>query len=412
MSLVSSPPPQRGTAPARRIGAALAFTAIVLVSVNLRPGATSVGPVLEEIRSGLGMSGTIAGLMTSLPGVCFAAAGAVAITFARRVGLTGGITLGLVAVVLGLVARAVVGDVWIFLLLSVVALSGMAVGNVLVPAWIKRHAGDRDGPLMSIYSAGLGLGGSIGALCSAPLAHHAAGGWRTALAVWALFALCAVVPWAAITRKEHRDPDDHRPPDESPGARLIRSRTAVALCVYFGVQATNAYVQFGWAPQIYRDAGLSAGAAGSLTAMIAGLGVIGGLVMPGLIARSSNMSWMILLLGAVMMLGYLGLWLVPATTPWVWAVLLGIAGWTFPGAIAMITARTRSSHVTGQLSAFVQPIGYLFAALGPLVVGIIHDALGDWNLVVILLGLSAVPMTLAGLRLARPRYVDDELVTP
>lgn len=390
------------------VGATLAFIAIVLISVNLRPGATSVGPVLEEIRGGLGMSAAVAGVMTALPGLCFAVAGALAVALARRTGLTGGIALGVAVIVLGLALRAVTGAVWLFLLLSVLALAGMAVGNVLVPAWIKRHA-DRDDLLMTLYSAGLPLGGSIGSLFAAPMAAHVAGGWRSALGVWAGFALLALVPWAVIARREHRDPADHRAPEERPAARLTRSRTAWALCLYFGVQATNAYVQFGWLPQIYRDAGLSAQASGVLTSVVAGLGVVGGLVMPGLIARSANLSWAMLLLGGIMVAGYLGLLVAPTSHPWAWAVMLGVAGWTFPAAIAMITARTHNPHVTGQLSAFVQPVGYLFAAIGPLLVGIIHSVTGNWDLVIILLALSALPMTAGGLLIARPRYVDDEI---
>jgi CP family cyanate transporter-like MFS transporter len=53
----------------------LAVAALVLAAVNLRLAVTSVGPVLAEIRSGLGMSGTVAGLLTSLPVVCFASVG-------------------------------------------------------------------------------------------------------------------------------------------------------------------------------------------------------------------------------------------------------------------------------------------------------------------------------------------------
>ncbi|MFP5345901.1 MAG: MFS transporter, partial [Actinomycetes bacterium] len=143
-----------------------------------------------------------------------------------------------------------------------------------------------------------------------------------------------------------------------------------------------------------------------------GLGVVGGLVMPGLITRSANLSWAMLVLGVIMVAGYLGLLWAPASHPWVWAALLGVAGWTFPAAIAMITARTHDPHVTGQLSAFVQPVGYLFAAIGPLLVGVIHTVTGNWHLVIILLAVSAIPMTAGGLLIARPRYVDEEIARP
>src|SRR5699024_8986763 len=120
----------------------LILLAVVLISLNLRPGASSVGPVLEEVRSALGMSGPAAGLLAALPGMAFGAVGAMAVMIARRVGMTMGICLGLAAVVAGLVLRVTTGSTAVFLLFSIVALAGMAVGNVLVPAWIKRHSKD------------------------------------------------------------------------------------------------------------------------------------------------------------------------------------------------------------------------------------------------------------------------------
>ena len=115
------------------------LAAVVLVSVNLRPGASSLGPVLEEVRDGLGMSDAVAGALTGLPGLCFGVVGALAVGFARRVGMTVGIATGLVAVAGGLLLRVTTDSVGLFLVLTVVALAGMAVGNVLVPAWIKVH---------------------------------------------------------------------------------------------------------------------------------------------------------------------------------------------------------------------------------------------------------------------------------
>src|SRR5690606_36919548 len=110
------------------------MAAVLLVSVNLRPSASSVGPVLAEVSSSLGMSPGTAGALTALPGLLFGLAGALAVGLARRLGMTVTVALGLAAVVLGLVGRVLTEQVPIFLALSVLALAGMAVGNVLVPA--------------------------------------------------------------------------------------------------------------------------------------------------------------------------------------------------------------------------------------------------------------------------------------
>ena len=393
---------------ARRVGGATALVAVVLVSVNLRPGASAVGPVLAEIGNGLRAGSGVVGVLTGLPGLCFAVFGGLAVALARRVGTTTGITLGLVALTAGLLLRVLADSTAVFLLLSTLALAGMAVGNVLVPAWIKRHGGSREVALATVYGSGLIVGGSLGSLLTAPLAETL-GGWRPALGVWGLAAATALPVWAWLTWTLDRTTGPRVAERTPTGPRITSSPTAVALTVLFAVQAMHAYIQFGWLPQIYRDAGLSAAYAGALQALLSGITIIGGLVMPTVIARSRTLAPHMVVFGALIVVGYLGLLWAPATLPWLWAVLLGVAGFAFPTCIALITARTRDPAVTARLSGFVQPLGYLLAGLGPFGVGLLHDATGSWDLVLWLLAATAVPFTWAGLRVARPVLVDDEL---
>lgn len=385
----------------------LIVLAVALISVNLRPGATSVGPLLEEVRSGLGLGSTLAGVLTSLPGFAFAAAGGIAVALARRVGLSKGITLGVAAVVVVLIGRVLIDSALVFLVLTALALAGMGLGNVLVPAWIKAHSRDGGVRLMTIYGMGLTIGGALGPLLAAPLAAAAPGQWRGALGVWGLVALLALVPWVVISVKDrvHRRTSTAAPVS----GRLRHSPTAVALTALFGIQSMNAYIQFGWLPQIYRDAGLSPTAAGALISVVTGLGIVGGLIMPTVISRSRDLSPWMVAFGLFAAAGYLGLLVAPAALPWLWAMLLGLSGFAFPTAIALITARSRDPHITAQLSGFVQPIGYLLAGMGPFAVGALHAATGGWTLVLILLMTSGLGITLAGLRVARPVFVDDEL---
>ena len=252
------------------------------------------------------------------------------------------------------------------------------------------------------------MGGSLGSLLTAPLAETL-GGWRPALGVWGLAAATALPVWAWLTWTLDRTTGPRVAERTPTGPRITSSPTAVALTVLFAVQAMHAYIQFGWLPQIYRDAGLSAAYAGALQALLSGITIIGGLVMPTVIARSRSLAPHMVVFGALIVVGYLGLLWAPATLPWLWAVLLGVAGFAFPTCIALITARTRDPAVTARLSGFVQPLGYLLAGLGPFGVGLLHDATGSWDLVLWLLAATAVPFTWAGLRVARPVLVDDEL---
>jgi len=385
---------------------ALLVAAIVLVSLNLRPGASSVGPVLQEVRDGLGMSAGAAGVVTGLPGLCFGLVGALAVGFARRVGMTAGIAIGLAVAATGLLLRATTDSVALFLILTVVALAGMALGNVLVPAWIKSQG--HTVVLMTIYGTGLVLGGTLGSLFTAPVTE-ATDSWRVALGMWGGPIVLAVPLWLWLVVRVRRNPTEHDVHGPAPGGRMIHSPTAVALTFLFGIQSMHAYVQFGWLPQIYRDAGLSASTAGLLQGLLSSVGIAGALLMPTVIARNRGLRGWMITFGVLLTLGYAGLLTAPATVPWLWALMLGTSGLAFPTAIALITARTRHPAVTAQLSGFVQPVGYALAAIGPFGVGLIHDATGDWNLVLVLLMATGLPLALAGVRLARPTYVDDEL---
>ena len=392
----------RGTA----LPFALLVTAVVLVSINLRPGASSPGAVLDEVRQGLGMSAGVAGAMTGLPGLCFGVVGALAVGFARRVGMTAGIAIGLAAAAAGLLLRATTDSVPVFLALTVVALAGMAVGNVLVPAWVKAHG--HAVVLMTVYGTGLVIGGTIGPLATAPVTA-ATDSWRAGLGMWGLLVAVALPLWAWLALRERRAPSEHEVSGEAPSGRIAHSPTAIALTVLFGVQSMHAYVQFGWVPTIYRDAGLSASAAGALQGLLSAVGIIGALAMPTVIARGRGLRPLMVGFGVALALGYVGLLLAPATLPWLWALSLGFSGLAFPTAISLITARTRHPSVTAQLSGFVQPIGYALAAIGPFAVGLVHEATDGWSLVLVLLALTSLPLTLAGLRVARPTYVDDEI---
>lgn len=384
--------------------------AVVLVAVNLRPGATSIGPVLAELQRDLGLSPTAAGVLTALPGLTFALAGACAVVLSRRTGISGAIACGLALVAAGLLARSVVASGPVFLLLSVLALIGMGIGNVLVPAVVKRHGGKRTAALNSVYTVGLAVGTSVPLLAAGPLTAYGPGGWRSALGLWGLAAVAALGVWAVVAARDRRQaaagPGVLR---RGPRPRITRSRTAVALALYFGVQSMHAYVQFGWVAQIYRDNGLDQTQAGLLMALLAGMGIPGGLLMPAVVARSARLRIWVVALAVSMAAGYVGLLVDPATLPWLWALLLGVGGFSFPTAIALIVARSRDAHVTAQLSGFTQPVGYLLAAAGPFLVGALRELTGDWTVPLIALAASFLVLAGAGFVAAAPRFVDDEL---
>lgn len=391
-----------------RIRGPLAVAALLLAALNLRPAITSLGATLEEVRDGLGMSGAVAGLITSVPVLCFAAFGIAAPRLARRFGLAASVCAGMAVIALGLALRPLAGSTPVFLAASAVALAGIAVVNVLMPVVVKRYFPDRVGPMTGLYSMALTGGAALAAATTVPIAHAAGGSWRLGLAAWAVVAAVAMPPWLAVVRDRARTTETG-PAAPAPAVRITRSRTAWALAFFFGLQATSAYVVMGWLPQIFRDAGVAAGTAGLLAAVAMGMGVPLSFVLPALAGRMRHQGPLAVALGAFGVAGYAGLWLAPAAAPLLWAVLVGVTNATFPLALTMIGMRSRTGPGVVRLSAFAQCTGYLIAFPGPILVGTLYQHSGGWGLPIGLMAAILVPQTVAGVLAGRNRFVEDEL---
>ncbi|MGW4856948.1 MFS transporter, partial [Streptomyces sp. NPDC004288] len=190
--------------------------------------------------------------------------------------------------------------------------------------------------------------------------------------------------------------------------RITRSRTAWALGVFFGLQATGAYITMGWMPQIFRDSGVPATTAGVLLAVTMVMGVPLAFVIPRLATRMKNQGPIVVALGLCGLTGYTGLFLAPAAGAWVWAVLLGISNCSFPLALTMIGMRSRTGAGVVRLSAFAQSVGYLISIPGPLLVGVLYQHSGGWGLPIALMGGLMVPQMIVGTLAGRDRTVEDE----
>lgn len=392
----------------------LMFLAILALALNLRAAASSVGPLLAEIGDGMNFGGGILGFLTSLPGLIFGVLGLFAVQIGKRFGMSTTLLLSACALTLGIGLRAWVDNAWLFLIFSIIGLTGIAIANVLVPAWIKLHGRNYTVKLMTVYSVCVVAAGAIGAAATAPLSQFfsavltEATGWRAALSTWGLIALIPVALWWVIAKRIGYD-YPRTPAHANSTKKIYRSGAAWAMTAFFALQSTQVYVQFGWLPQIYRDAGIGATEAGLLLAATAVIGLVGSLIMPTVVDRSKQLWIWAVVFGVLSTLGYLGLFWWPAQGRWLWVVLLGIAGMAFPTAISLIPARSVEPEVTARLSGFVQPVGYILAGIGPLLVGMLYSASGTWSSSLLFLMATGVLMSVAGALASRKINVDDQL---
>lgn len=383
-------------------GGVLLGVAVILVALNLRPAITSIGPMLGEMRDDLGATATWAGVLTTLPGLCFAAAGLAAPLLARRFGIGAAIASALSVLAVGLVLRVIDGP-YVVLGGTLVATAGIALANVLIPVVIKDSFPARVGMMTGVYTAALQGGGALGSALTPPL-ENAFGGWRQGLGAWSVLAVLALLVWILAARGAGRAPVAEAGKQGS-GRSLLRSPLAWMVTLFFGTQAFLAYVVMGWLPEVMIDAGVSKGDSGLLLGLISLIAVPISLVVAPMAARHKSQSPWIVGLGVPGFVGMVGMMVAPAASPLLWCLLIGLGMSVFSLALTVIALRARTGEDTARLSGMAQGIGYLMAAVGPFLFGLLHDLTHGWTVPwVMMLVVFAAQMTF-GAFAGRRRFV-------
>lgn len=392
-----------------RWGPGFTLLAIIVLALNLRHVAAGLGAILSYVQDDFGFSASSAGILVTLPVLCFAIFGSISARLAHVVGIhrTALLALGLIA--FGSTVRALTDLDAVFWLGTVLALVGSAIGNVILPPLVKLHFPRRQEQISAIFVAATVGSATAAAALTLPVTE-ATGSWRTALLIWCGLAIVCMMPWLVMARHDTTDPGDkaeRRP--HMPFKVIARSRLAWFMAVFFGMQSLHAYVVMGWFPTILIDLGNSPTTASVAFALTAAMGVPMSLLIPRLVLWAGNSSALALLFPGLTAAGWAGLYFLPTQAPWLWAVLLGLGSGAFAWAISLIPTRSRTVAGTAALSGFVQTIGYLVAAIGPLGIGVIHDLTGSWEVSLwSLIGLC-VPFTLMGLLVVRGPFLEDTL---
>lgn len=399
------------SAPARPLweGRTLAIVGILLIAFSLRSAVASLSPLYDHIAEDFAVPAAVAGLIGTVPPLCFAVFGLLASGFERRFGLERTTVAALVLMTAGLVVRAVAPDAVGLLLGSVFVFAGVGIGNVLVPALVKKYFPDRIALLTTVYSTTMAVSTTLPPLLAVPVADAA--GWRISLGLWAVFALAALIPWIALSvrgRAAAADVDLETVDTRALG-RMWRLPTAWALAITFFVSSSIAYTCFAWLPTILIDvAGVSAQDAGLLLSLFALIGLPASLLMPALVARRGIVTPLFVIAAATGVVGAAGLLFMPTVATWLWVALLGSTPLLFPIVLTLVGLRTRRHQTTVALSAFTQSVGYAITMLMPLGVGLLHDATDSWTAPIVILGAIALLALPTGLVIARRRKIEDE----
>ncbi len=382
--------------------------ALVLMALCLRGPFSAVGPVTGELGDELGLGGAALAVLTALPLVCLGLLSPVAPLLAARSGVHRAVLVGAGAIVAGVLLR-LAGAPGLFAG-TVVLCGGIAVCNVLLPAAARAEYGRRSATVVGVTTASIGFSAALGTGLVQPLAD-ASGSALGALALWTAPAVVATLALVLLARR--RGGSAPPPAAAGPRAGILRDPVARAVTAYFGLQSLAFYAMLTWLPAVLEDeAGVSPVAAGGLVAVGAALTAPAALVLPPLaVRRPGQVGWVV---GSTVptAAALVGLLLAPAAAPVLWALLYGVGtGMCFPLAMTLVLQRTRDVAQTGRLSAAAQSVGYLVAAAGPLVVGLLHEATGGWRTGLVLLLVLLLAQLAVGVPAGRPRLVSEEART-
>ncbi len=348
---------------------------IVLISLNLRPAITGVGPLIGEIRLDTGLSNSVIGLLTTLPVLAFGFFSVLTPLFTRRWGTEGTMAFALFILSAGILLRVIPLNSALFLGTAILGV-GIALGNVMLPGIVKKQFPQRAGWLTGVYTAMLGVGATVASGISVPLSEGAGFGWRWALGVWAILSIFAFIAW--LPQMKVNMPVVNRKSFKEALTHLGRSKLAWMVAVFVGLQSLTFYTLTTWLPEILIDRGMSSSNAGWMLALKQGVGVLGSFIFPGWAAKMDRQRFLVVLIVAFELIGLIGLMFAPISWVVVWVSILGFClGGSFGLALLFIILRSRDTESANELSGMSQSIGYTIGATGPILFGALFDFAGN-----------------------------------
>ncbi|WP_334107307.1 MFS transporter [Methylobacillus sp.] len=359
-----------------RLHQGLLILAIILIGINLRPAFSSISPLLSEIRHSLALSGSAAGMLTTLPVACLGIFAPLAPWLARHYGAERLVMPLLLALAIGLALRGLWHVSWLF---TGTGIAGISIGllGILLPSIIKREFPAHPDLMTGVYTMALCLGTALAAGIAFPL-FSALQSLPLALALWALPVLLAILFWWPF---RHLGKTVHAvTTSTSNWQQLLRDKLAWHVTMFMGLQSALAYCVFGWLPTILQDRGIDAVQSGLFLSGSVMTQVVSALLIPWIASLMRDQKWMNFLMFIMIFIGFMGAIYGETDAMWWWMIILGLGqGGGFAMALAMIVLRTRTPSQATQLSAMSQGLGYALASLGPLIMGIMHESSDSWQ---------------------------------
>lgn len=384
------------------------FLAVIFIAIVLRPPVASMGPLLQEIQSSLGVGAELIGLLAAAPVLCFGLGAFASPWLVSKVGVNHAMLYVLIVLAGASALRMVLGYPGL-LIGTIGAGLSIAIANVLLPTVVRIQFPKRVALVTGAYTTLLAVSASLAASIAVPSSNFL-GGWNPALAIWILPAVIAILLWLPQIRGQeaHVAQPAHAAAEEK--AAVMRSPISWAIVGFFGIQSLGFYALLGWMPSALTSIGVSAQDAGNYLGFASAIGIPSGLIISSLLGKYKSLACWAAGTSAMTLMGNIVFTLVLQTHDTgalIFAcVLIGLGmSATFPISLSLISSRASTAAQTTQLSAMAQGWGYLLAAVGSFMVGFVANLVGSYALSFLIITTLTLIQTGIGFYAGRPGVI-------
>lgn len=376
---------------------------IIFVSMNLRAPITSVGPLVGIISENLNLSGGQSGLITTIPLISFAIVSPMAPKLANRFQTERTIFTALLVLIIGLLLRTIPTVPGLFSGTIIVGCA-IAICNVLIPSLIKKEFSEKSGLVTGLFSVSMNLTGAISSGLSIPLVENFGLTWNKALGIWVILAIIALISWSPQL-KRHDKPTENE--TQIVKVSLWHSPLAWSVTAFMGLQSFIFYVIVAWLPEMLVGQGLSRIQAGGMLSLLQFTILPTTFIVPIIAQKAKNQRLFVAGTALFFALGMLGLMSSQSSLIVILACMsIGIGGGAaFSLAMMFFNLRTRNAQEAAELSGMAQSMGYILAAVGPFLFGVMHDQTGNWQFSLVLLLLISIALLFTGLKAGKNEVI-------
>ncbi|WP_427706057.1 CynX/NimT family MFS transporter [Staphylococcus parequorum] len=378
----------------------LLFIGILLVGANLRAPITSIGVALPDIKMDLAMSNSAVSVITVVPLLAFSVISLFAARTSNKMGLEKTIFLALCLIFIGVLVRSITDISWLYIGTVLIGI-GIGFGNVLAPAMIKAKFPLHIGIMTGYYTVVMNVFGGLSSYGTAPLVK--AFNYNIAISVIGIITLITIIIWS-FQLKGTQETATALP---RKSVNVWKSPLAWQITILMGGQSLIFYSLINWLPAYLSHSGMSINEAGAYLSIMQ-IAIIPFTFITPIFATKMKSQFLLTFITGICFIVGVTIMLVVPHLAIISTILIGVAGGLAFGLVnTFFSLRTEHIQTSAKLSGMAQAVGYLVAAIGPLLFGILHDMTGEWTASLSILLITAIVITLFGSQAGRNRTIEQ-----